>query len=60
MKSLEQRIKEAEERLDRLLPEIEERQREARKKATDEPDSLKSGVRDDLARKRSQKEQDDD
>lgn len=59
-KSIKDAILEAEERLEKLLPDIEKRHQSGVEKSTEEPDGLKSGSRDDLEIKRAIKEQEDE
>lgn len=59
-KNIEKALKEAEERLNELLPEIEERHKKAVDNSMEEPDELKSGTPDDLEIRRAIKEQENE
>ena len=59
-KSISDALKEAEKRLDEMLPEIEKRHSEGVENSADEPANLKSGYTDDLLIRRAIKEQEED
>lgn len=59
-KNIEKALIEAEERLNELLPEIEERHKKSIDNNIEEPDELKSGATDDLEIRRAIKEQDNE
>ncbi|OZG73099.1 hypothetical protein BTA51_11420 [Hahella sp. CCB-MM4] len=56
-KNIYKALREAEKRLEELLPEIEKRHKQGVKNSIDEPDGLKSGQPDDLEIRREVREQ---
>jgi len=60
-KNLKRALEDAEKHLDKLLPDIEKRQKKAAEKGLEEPEHLKSGVSiDEVEIKRAIKEQENE